>query len=164
MTKTINIFFCILSILYWSCNSSSATKEEHKVFNFVDKHIAVKRTISKTGEDEYKIVLEVKSPLQLEGYFVLDDTFANPVQFIDSAKWKYAPYYISDKEIRFVFSDPDKTVGLSMPIPNCNSFIVDYKIKMKGTNKIKINGTAFYCVKDHQYLTPTLALVTSVDY
>ena len=53
----------------------SATKS----FDFTDNYLTVKRTIDKIDENKYKIVVEIKSPVQLEGYVTIDDSFPNPI-------------------------------------------------------------------------------------
>lgn len=148
--------------LLFSCGIDTKQKmtNKTKVFDFADNYLTVIRTINKINEDEYKVVIQIKSPEQLGGYVEIEDEFENPIQVIDSTQWKYEPYYSSDKEIRFVFSDPAKTIGQATPIPNYRSFQLDYIIKSKNSRDLKIRGTIMYLVKNR----PVPLLTTSAEF
>lgn len=152
------LIICFIAFLFCSCNHSAQTNSADKTFDYKDNYLTVKRTIVKIATDKYKVTLLIKSPDQLQGYVTVEDKFENPIITVDSIKWKYAPYFSSDKEIRFVFSDPAKTVGTATPIPNQDSFEVDYIIK--SIDKLKINGTVMYLVENR----PVPLLITSADF
>ena len=159
---TFSLAFTVATLLT-KCGTSTQSQTT-KAFNFADNYLAVKRTIEKIDENKYKIVVEIKSPIQLEGYVTIDDSFPNPIQSVDSSQWKYAAYFSSDKEIRFNFSDPATTIGDPIPIPDYKSFKVDYIVKVKDTGKLEIHGVIRYLVRKKIGLVAVPELVTSIEF
>ena len=154
------------ALLLFCCrpDATQTNPQTVKSFDYKDNHIIVTRTITQIHEDEYKINIKINNPEQLEGYVTVEDKFENPIQNTDSIKWKYKPYFTSNKEIRFVFSDPEKTEGPALPIPNFKTFELDYTIKVKDKKKLKIDGTIMYLEKHGANLVPVPALQTPADF
>jgi hypothetical protein len=165
---TISLFFLSCTTGANSDNSETIGNKDNsdtiKSFEYKDSHLTVTRTIAQTSTDEYKVVIKINSAEQLEGYVTVEDKFENSMESKDSTKWKYVPYFSSDKEIRFVFSDPNKTKGLATPIPNNKSFQVDYIVKVKDKRKLKIDGTIMYLEKHGTNLITVPELITSADF
>jgi hypothetical protein len=162
--KQLFIIFITTFFISFCADDNSRQNLSIKTFDFADKYLAAKRTIEKVNENTYKVTVELNSPTQLEGYVTITDKFANPIQSTDTAEWKFAPYFSSDNELRFVFSDPNKSTGPAVPIPDYRSFKVDYIVKTANGEDFNIDGKVMYLVRKDKYLVPVPELSTSAAY
>lgn len=162
--QTLTIMTIVLILFSCRPDATQTDSQTVKSFDYKDKHLSVTRTITQIQKDVYKISIKITSAEQLEGYVTVEDKFENPIQNTDSVKWNYNPYFTSNKEIRFVFSDSDKTDGPALPIPNVKNFQVDYTVKVDDNKKLRIGGTIMYLEKYGKHLVPVPELKTSADF
>ncbi|PCI35085.1 MAG: hypothetical protein COB60_04235 [Flavobacteriaceae bacterium] len=151
------IIVLLLVISICSCKSQKLYKTVD--YNYINEHLIVKRNITKIREGKL-ITLNIKSNISLKGYFTINERYNKPVHLTIDTKCPYKPFFQSNNEIRFVFSDPQISdePKIAIPIPEKVEFKISYILMDVPENEnFTINGRILYLVNNRP--APELKIV-----